>query len=354
MKIAIINDTHFGARGENPQVNNYFHKFYDNILFPYMEENKITTLLHLGDVVDRRKFMNFQIWNSWRTKFFDRLLGKKIDLHILLGNHDIYHKNTSDVNAMEELLRFYSNITIYKNAEEVNFDGLPLALVPWINSSNRESTLTFLEKTKASIVFGHLEIAGFEMDQGIICEGGMDKTPFNRFDKVYTGHFHHKSDDGHIFYLGNQVEITWADYGDPRGFHVFDTDTREIEFIENPNKLFHKIHYSDDTMDFEYWKKFDFTPFRESYIKIIILKKQNPYLFDVVLSSLYKVEPIDIMVVEDHREEIEEITLDQAEDVPTLLSKYIDNQPLDLDKNTIKSLIKELYIEAMNTEHNTL
>ena len=58
MKIALITDTHWGARNDNVIFSNYFRKFYDNIFFPLLEERNIKTLLHLGDVVDRRKYIN--------------------------------------------------------------------------------------------------------------------------------------------------------------------------------------------------------------------------------------------------------------------------------------------------------
>lgn len=355
MKFCILNDTHFGARGENPHVNDYFHRFYDEVFFPYMVANNIKTILHLGDVVDRRKFMNFQIWNSWRTRFFDRIRDNGIDLHILLGNHDIYHKNTSDINAMNELVGDYKNVTIYNRATVATFDGLPIALVPWINASNEEHALNFLQTASASVLFGHLEIAGFDMDRGSTCLDGRSREIFNRFGKVYSGHFHHKSDDGHIYYLGNQVEITWADYNENRGFHVFDTETKDLQFIKNPLKLFHKIQYDDTVMDFEYWKNFDYSAYRHSYIKIIIHKKKNPFLFDTVLDSLYKVEPIDIAVVDDYMDEVVDTTVDvdQAEDVPTILSKYIDTKPSRVDKGVLNQLIRELYLEALNTEHTS-
>ena len=60
MKIALLNDTHFGARNDSPAFLDYFMRFYNEIFFPYLKDNNIKTLIHLGDVVDRRKFINFK------------------------------------------------------------------------------------------------------------------------------------------------------------------------------------------------------------------------------------------------------------------------------------------------------
>jgi DNA repair exonuclease SbcCD nuclease subunit len=234
-----------------------------------------------------------------------------------------------------------------------NYDGCDVAMVPWINSGNYEQTLEFLKDTKAQIVFGHFEIAGFEMDRGNICHTGMDKSLFDRFDTVLSGHFHHKSSSGNITYLGNQYEITWADYNDPRGFHVFDTETRELTFVQNPNRMFHKITYDDGATDFAHWQAYDYAALKDSYVKVVVLNKQNPYLFDNVIDNLYKAGVGDISIVEDFTEivvENDQELIDQAEDTMTILSKYIDNLTLNVDNVKLKNLMKELYVEALTTE----
>ena len=353
MKLALINDTHAGARGDDPRFNEFFFKFWEGTFFPYLKENNIKHICHLGDVVDRRKFISFVTLNSWRKRFFDVLQTEGINMDVIVGNHDVTYKNTNEINAMHELFDHYNNINVMIEPKDMEYDGLSVAMVPWINSSNYEQTLEFLKTTKSQVVFGHFEIAGFEMDRGNVCHTGMDKSTFNRFDMVLSGHFHHKSTNGSIHYLGNQYEITWADYNDPRGFHVFDTETRELTFVSNPNKMFHKINYDDATTDFAYWQAFDYSALKDCYVKIVVLNKQNPYLFDNVLDNLYKAGIGDIAIVEDFTDTIIEDDKDlvnQAEDTMTILSKYIDNLTLTVDNDKLKTLMKELYVEALTTE----
>lgn len=352
MKIALINDTHAGARGDNPIFNEFFFKFWENTFFPYLKEQGIKHICHLGDVVDRRKFINFVTLNSWRKRFFDRLLEEGITMDVIVGNHDVFYRNTNEINAMNELFAGYTNIKILVEAEELQYDSLKVAMVPWINSGNYEKTMEFLKNTSSEVVFGHLEIAGFEMDRGNICHTGLDKRVFDRFDSVLSGHFHHKSTDGVITYLGNQYEITWADHGDERGFHVFDTETRELEFVRNPFHMFHKISYDDTVQDFEYWKKYDYVKMKDCYVKIIAVNKQNPYLFDTVIDNLYKIGVADIAIVEDFTEESieDDEMVNQAEDTMTILSKYIDGLTLNVNSDKLKNLMRELYVEALNTE----
>ena len=352
MKIALINDTHAGARGDNPIFNEFFFKFWESTFFPYLKEHNIKHICHLGDVVDRRKFINFVTLNSWRKRFFDRLLEEGITMDVIVGNHDVFYRNTNEINAMNELFAGYSNIKILVEAEELQYDSLKVAMVPWINSGNYETTMEFLKNTSAEVVFGHLEIAGFEMDRGNICHTGLDKKVFDRFDSVLSGHFHHKSTDGVITYLGNQYEMTWADHGDERGFHVFDTETRELEFVRNPFHMFHKMSYDDTVQDFEYWKKYDYIKMKDCYVKIIAVNKQNPYLFDTIIDNLYKIGVADIAIVEDFTEESieDDEMVNQAEDTMTILSKYIDGLTLNVNSDKLKNLMRELYVEALNTE----
>jgi len=356
MLIALINDTHWGARGENPQVHDYFLRFWETQFFPYLKEHNIKTVVHLGDVVDRRKFINFKIAKDFKERFMNRFWKEGIDTHILIGNHDIYYKDTNEVNAIETLCTSFDRIHepfIYPGPKTVYFDGIPIAFVPWINDQNVQETKSFLRNTPAQIVFGHLELAGFEMDKGNICTTGLDRALFDKFDKVFTGHFHHKSHHGNIYYLGAQLEMTWADYGDSRGFHVFDTNTRELTYIINPLKLFQKLSYDDTLQDFHFWQNYDLSNCANSYVKVVVLKKTNPYLFDTMIDALYKVNPIDINIVEDFTDvppEDDAELVNQAEDTFTILTKTVQALETPLNKSRLIDTLREVYNEAHTIE----
>ena len=353
MKLCILGDTHFGMRGDSLEFHRYYQKFYDEVFFPYLIENKIDTVFQLGDLFDRRKFINFNTLYLCRKYFFDKCETLGIKVHTLLGNHDVTFKNTLEVNSTGLLLNEYHNIEYYDNFQTVEFDGVPIDIVPWLCSDNQESIFESIKNSKSQLCFGHFEIDGFEMDRGNVCHGGIDRKTLNKYDMVLTGHFHHKSNDGHIYYVGTPGEMTWSDYNDPRGFHIFDTATRELEFIQNPYRMFHKVTYDDGEQDFEFWKNYDFSPLKETFVKVVVLNKQNPYLFDNVLDNLYKIGVCDISIVEDFTDtnlEDDQELIDQAEDTMTILSKYIDNLTLNVEAEKLKTLMRELYVEALNTE----
>jgi DNA repair exonuclease SbcCD nuclease subunit len=325
------------------------------VFFPYLLENDIKVVVQLGDLFDRRKFINFNSLYLARKYFFTKLQDHGIQMYTLLGNHDVAYKNTLQVNSSGMLLNEYSTIKVFDEFVTLDFDGVPIDFIPWLCDDNEEEIFGKIKDSKSQLCFGHFEISGFEMDRGNVSDVGIDKKTLNKYDMVITGHFHHKSDDGHIYYTGTPYEMTWADYKDPKGFHVFDTSTRELEFIENPNQMFIKVTYddSDEKQDFNFWKSYDYGKLKGTYVKVIVVHKQNPYLFDNMLDNLYKCGACDISIVEDFTDtefDTDQEIIDQAEDTMTILSKYIDNLQLQVEPEKLKSIMRELYVEALNTE----
>ena len=228
MKVAIITDQHFGFKKGSKHFHSYFKKFYDNIFFPTLEERGITTVIDMGDTFDSRKGIDLYSLDWAQRNYFDRLRDMGCKLTSIVGNHTAFYKNTNDINAPQELMS-WSNV--YSEPKVVERGGMKMLYLPWVTPENIERTTMMLEQESADIVLGHLEIKGFLMNNGHVSDTGLDKKLFRRFEKVLTGHFHKKSDDGQIYYLGSQYEFTWHDYNCPKGFHILDTETRELERI---------------------------------------------------------------------------------------------------------------------------
>ena len=350
MKIALLNDSHFGVRNDSQAFQNYQLKFFDEQFFPYMQEHGIKNLIHLGDVVDRRKFINHQTASVFRKRFFDRLYEEQIDTHIIIGNHDTYFKNTNEVNAIENLYTTFDKRNepfIYTNSQEVDFDGCKMLFVPWICDDNYEHSMNMLRTSTAEIVMGHLEIKGVEMQNGVINEHGNEKADFKRFERVISGHFHKHSDDGQIYYLGAQYEMTWSDYKDPKAFHIFDTETREITKIPNTRTIHKKIIYDDKKHDYS---NFDLTPYNNHYVKLVVLQKTDDEQFDKFLYRCYNEITIhDLQIIEDYSDikaSVKDDVLEMGEDTVTFLNNYVDQLETDVNKQKLKEYLKSIYIEA--------
>ena len=353
MKVAIITDQHFGARNDSVQFLDFYEKFYNEVFFPTIQSNGIDTVLILGDTFDRRKYVNFYTLKRAKQMFFDPLANRGIQVHMLAGNHDTYFKNTNEVNSVDLLLSEYAgSMNIIDGPSEIWVGPHKICMMPWICADNYEDSMTMLKDTDAKYCMGHFEIAGFAMYRGMPSEGGLDRKIFSKFSHTFSGHYHHKSSNDDIHYLGNPYELTWQDYNDPRGFHLFDLDTQQLEFIENPNKMFHRIMYDDKEQTIKEIDNMDLKPYTNTYVKVVVINKTNPYLFDKFMNNLYNVNPADITIAEDFSElEEGEELIDQAEDTLTILNKYVDGITEEsINNDKLKILLKELYVEALNTE----
>ena len=214
MKVAIITDTHYGARKGSDHLHNYFEMFYRDVFFPSLEKYQVDTVIHMGDIFDSRKSIDLKSLEWSKKVVFEPL--KKYNVHAIVGNHDCYYKDTNYVNSPELLLRAYPNIKLYSKATEIEIDKLKLLMLPWINSENFDETKELIDGCDSKIAMGHLEINGFKATRGHMMENGMDTSVFDKFDRVYSGHFHTRSTDGKIYYLGNPYEMYWNDVNDTK------------------------------------------------------------------------------------------------------------------------------------------
>lgn len=358
MKICLLGDTHFGVRNDSKIFHTFFEKFYTETFFPFLKENKIDTVIQLGDLFDRRKYINYLSLSECLRYFFQPLKDNNITMHTLIGNHDIFWKEKLSVNSPDLLLKDFDNIHIHQTATELEFDNLKIDIIPWICKENEKEILNFVKKSKNKLCIGHFELDEFLLSPGTFNTGGRSSKFLQKYEKVFSGHFHTKSKKDNIEYLGVPYELFWNDYKDPKGFYTFDTDTLDTKFIKNENRIFYKFKYNDSKVDFdldEFVKTInklkDF--YKNTYIKVIVVNKSNPKLFDKMVEEIYKLGPHDVSIVEDHTADFlgdDSDIINQAEDTVTIMTKYIDDLKIETNKDKIKNLVRELYVEALSTK----
>jgi DNA repair exonuclease SbcCD nuclease subunit len=344
MRIGLITDTHFGAKKGSKHLHDYFELFYKNVFFPALEENNVEAVIHMGDAFDSRKSIDYQSLEWSKRVVFDPL--KKYDVHMIIGNHDTYYKNTNSVNSPELILQTYSNISTYSDPTEVNIGGLKILFLPWINQENEAKTLKLIEKTTSKCAMGHLELQGFRVNRQLIMEHGLESKLFEKFERVYSGHYHTRSNNGKVFYLGNPYEMYWTDVNDTRGFHIFDTETLEHTPINNPYKLFYNVYYEDTP-----YQLFDTTEYENKIVKVIVRKKSKPKDFEKFIDKLYTAGIQDLKIVENFDiQENEDFEVDEEENTMSILNRYIDEAEFEFDKNIIKGIFQDLYRQACEVE----
>ena len=345
MKVAIITDQHFGARKNSKLFHDYFLKFYNNIFFPTLEKEGITTVIDMGDTFDTRKSIDFGALTWAKKNYFDRLQEMGITVHTIVGNHTAYYKNTNEVNAVDLLLREYDNIKIYSEVSSIMVGDCNITLVPWINSDNKEMSVALINKSRSPICMGHLELNGFRATPGHMMEHGMKWDIFKKFKKTFSGHYHCRSNQDNIYYLGNPYEMFWNDVNDVnRGFHLFDTETLETTPVNNPYRLFYKLYYNDNDHQL-----FNASELENKIVKLIVRQKTDTKKFEKFIDKLYASNVAELKVVEnfDFNGWYDKDSGDyESEDTTSILNRYIEEAEINLDKSIIQKMMTEAYQEA--------
>lgn len=347
-KVAIICDTHKGARAEAKHFREHMAEFFQQQFFPTLKKEGVKTIFHLGDIVDRRKYINYVIMRSLRESFIEPALAD-FNCVFIPGNHDSYYKHSLELHAMDELIPKRPNVAVIDHPTETTFGDRKALFLPWICSANRDASVSAIEHSAASVVFGHLELSGFEAYRGYLMEKGFDPRKFDRFDAVYSGHYHHKSSRANIHYLGAPYELNWSDHGDPKGFHILDLDTLELRFVENQKRMHVKLFYDDSTgrsPDFP-----DAVDLKDKIVKLIVQQKVDPYQFDKTITAIEAAGVADLKVVEDHKNvdalKDSEVVEGAVTDALQVLDAEVKAPSFDFIRDDLKELFRELYDEAM-------
>jgi DNA repair exonuclease SbcCD nuclease subunit len=352
MKIALLCDTHLGARGDSKVYLKHQERFFTEIFFPTLAEHDVKTVLHLGDIFDRRKFINFFTLKTSKDFLFDVLKARDITMHAIIGNHDTFFTTTNEVNSVALLLREYDNIHIYEDDPiELSFGSSRVMMCPWLTKENYESAMTAMKNSTAHILCGHFDLKGFEMMKGILSEHGISHKELSHFESVYSGHYHHPSHYDNVRYLGAQYEMNWSDYGSKRGFYLLDTETRDLTFVENTNRIHHKLDYDDTDLTIDEIAGLDTSILKDCYVKVNVRNRTNPYLYDMFLNRLNDCGAADVKSIEDSLN-MGSISVDEmigeTKDTKDILHSYVDNVDTKIDKFKIKRVIDDLYTEAMS------
>ena len=340
MKILLITDQHFGVRNDNLHFVEHYRKFYSKIVIPFLKASGIKEIINLGDTFDKRRSINYMSLEAAKEMWFDPVKELGCKMTALIGNHDIYYKNTLRINSPEELLGGY-DIDVIDEPTTRSYDGTDILFLPWICDENYDRTLRSITESTAPVCMGHLELNGFEAHPGHVMDKGTDMTIFKSFKKVFSGHYHTKSNKDNCYYLGNPYQLYWNDYGQKRGFHVFDTETLRTTFYRNPFDTFHKLYYNNGVV----------LPNEEevkgTFVKLIVEDKGDYTKFDYFVRQLQDIGLADLKIVEDLSVDIEggDVVV-ETEDTITLLDNYIDDIDLKVDKSNVKNIMRSLYMEA--------
>jgi DNA repair exonuclease SbcCD nuclease subunit len=338
--IAVLGDTHFGANNSNKMFLDYQDSYFE-VLVEQLTDLGVTDLFHVGDLYDVRKSINFKTLRRSASFFRQRMIDAPFNVHLIVGNHDSYSKNTLKVNAITELLD-WTDFKIYTEPQEIEVQGCKILMMPWICKDNEDRSYELLEKSYTDICMGHFDISGFGMSKEVINKSGMSRSVFNKFKRTFSGHFHLPSQQDNIMYTGSPYQLSWSDYGDIKRVILYDTETDKISFIENHNTIFEKIIYKEGL---------EVKPdeFKDKIVKIYSDASTNAYEFDLFVKVIESHNPYNISVIDhvSYDESANSKEVDMTKDTMSFLVDCIDSvEASDDEKDAVKTLMLKLYIKA--------
>lgn len=348
MKFAVITDQHFCIREASEFFRDNYTRFYNETFFPTLKEHGVKTIIGLGDTFEDRKKMNLLGLDHAREVYFDPAEREDIDIITILGNHDVFYRNTNEIHALDLIEKAYSNVRVVHDTEVLDLDGFKLGLISWINKENYDSRIEFMKTCDVDVLAGHFEIAGFEMTKGNFCESGMSQKLFKRFKEVWSGHFHIASKQGAIRYLGNPSQTNKGDLGYKRGFYIYDTETRKLTFYENPFNVYDQIIY-DESIDV---MQYDYSKFKDRMITLYItawhkVDKTKLNLFiDELNKTTYALDIVETeSLVSDIKKEADKIEYKtNLEMITSWIDREFEN---DTDRLNLKNKMNDLHERAL-------
>ena len=346
MKVALVTDTHFGIKSGNRLYLDYMEGFFRDTFFPELDRRGVTTVVHLGDLVEHRKNISFYALNRVRRFFVDPIVERDLAVHLIVGNHDVPFRNTNAYSAQAELFGDHRQFQVYDEPVELvlHGDSRPILYLPWINDGNAVESARLISESRARVVLGHLEVIGLPMYRGVLCEHGLDPVDFRRFELVVSGHFHTRARKGNVLYMGNPYHLYWNDFGDDRGFAVLDTETAEVEFVDNPYTLFRKLTWSEgitdeDTRDLEGMN-----------VRLVVDEEVDDTSVTRIIEGVQESRPNSLQVIVTvESEKIIDVVEEEDVDLLAVMNEYIDRN-VESDADRVKAVVSEIYSEARGTE----
>ena len=346
-KIAIISDPHFGVQINNPiwqKIPIDYAKWLKNMLL----KEKIKDIVICGDIFNNREEISILTLHV-ANEFFKIL--KDFNIMLIVGNHDIFYKNRTDVNSIN-ILNEWENIHVINDVFCLDQFDRKICFCSWLSDIDKID--------KSDILFGHFEIQNFKMNKYVINDDGKTYSDLLKKAKlIFSGHFHLNQeriyDEGTIIYVGNTYSQNWSDCGIQKGFYILDISTLNYKFINNDVSPIFKKYYLTELFENGINEKTK-QEFNNNFIKVIIDKKDiNQEKIDLLYNKLCLFKPLSLDLEYKNEFEIKSLS-DKIEyeqetfDFVKTLKTFVSNLEVE-NKDDIIKYITELYNKKISEKN---
>jgi len=199
---------------------------------------KSSFLVFQGDIYDTRRSVDVLVLNK-SIEIFEKLRDKEIK--IIMGNHDMYHRESKEVTALNIIEKMFDNIEVIKKDTLYEKDGICIYMVPF-NSSLSEEKIK-----KADYILGHLEIYPFFPESEINVSVFKDK-------KVFMGH-QHKFDPYNTPYMGSMFSTSYNEIDNQKHFLFMENKNAYCFFKNKADRLYLTLEFDGDRIKIPFLNK---------------------------------------------------------------------------------------------------
>lgn len=254
--IYLLGDLHIGVKNNSNEWFDIQKQFLVKWFIEQIKEDgfdpDLDLLMQAGDWNHVRESTNVRISNESLGIF--KFLSKtfKRGIHVILGNHDVYYKDRTDVHSLKEVDLIFDNIKIYETPEILEINGMhKFLMLPWEHDTSELSRKVKHFSGSADYVICHADIKDFKLNKWTKLEHGLDKSELKKFKHIYSGHIHIRQEHENMKYVGTPYQLDRGDHGNTKGFYKLNVEGPEIieTFFENTFSPKYVKYKADDILN---------------------------------------------------------------------------------------------------------
>lgn len=246
-------------------------------VFDTAEARGCKHIFFLGDLFHERG--KIDVLNYLRTfeVFMKHMLsdGKDLDVYLLVGNHDMYHKQRWDVNSVKPLTAI-PRVHLIDKPTTMQVDGRTIDWLPHTENPLKELAELKAGSTDMSLLLGHLAMSGATLNvyygtkSDVIVEydnemAVVDAQAFEDWDLVLLGHYHahQRLCNGKLEYVGSPLQLGFGEALQQKHVMILDLETLEREYVINDFSPKHYLVTPEDVMA----EKYDLN---QQFVRVIV------------------------------------------------------------------------------------
>ena len=233
-------------------------------IFETAAERNVDYIFFLGDLFHERSKIDTKNYMITFDVFMKHMLNDAStrQMYLLVGNHDMYHKESCDINSVKPLSAI-PRISIVQNPVSMELGGRKIDWLPY-SENPIEDLNNFKKKGVGDILFAHIAVSGastntfYGVRSDVIVEHDkemvrVDASLFEDWDMAMFGHYHGAQPlSKKAEYVGSPLQLTFGEVFQQKHLIILDLETMEKEYVVNDFSPKHLIVSEQDVENCAY------------------------------------------------------------------------------------------------------